>query len=254
MANRNARPPSPPTDGEHIAPTRSRAALTAWLLLFGLVACGFTALGIWQIERLSWKQALIARVDSRVRAVAVAPPGAAQWPQVSAERDEYRHVTLHGRFLEGQDSRVQAVTALGSGWWLLTPFKRDNGEVVLVNRGWVAHDHPQPVAADPATTVTGLLRISEPGGGFLRRNDPANARWYSRDVEAIAKAHGLQQVAPYFVDASANADRANPQAPVGGLTIIQFRNHHLQYGLTWFALALMTAWAGWRMLRFHRAR
>jgi surfeit locus 1 family protein len=85
-------------------------------------------------------------------------------------------------------------------------------------------------------TITGYLRITEPGGGFLRSNDPATGKWYSRDVAAIAAARGLSNVAPYFVD----ADKSGVAAPIGGLTIIAFPNNHLVYMLTWFALAAMT--------------
>ncbi|MFX8668477.1 SURF1 family cytochrome oxidase biogenesis protein, partial [Acinetobacter baumannii] len=80
-------------------------------------------------------------------------------------------------------------------------------------------------------------RISEPGGGFLRDNDPAGGRWYSRDVAAIAAARGVSDNAPYFVDAD---DRPNDGGwPKGGMTVLQFRNNHLGYALTWFGLAAM---------------
>ena len=89
--------------------------------------------------------------------------------------------------------------------------------------------------------MTGLVRLSEPGGGFLRSNDPANDRWYSRDVAAIGSARGWTDVAPYFVDADASpAGQAVPGQPVGGLTVVTFRNEHLVYALTWLALAVMT--------------
>lgn len=254
-----ASPPAPASDavtdaniGQPSVHARSRIALVIGLIMLTLVACGFTALGIWQVERLGWKLALIARVDARIHAAPVAPPDAAHWAQVSAQRDEYRRVQMHGRFLDEQDTRVQAVTAKGGGWWVLTPFLRDNDEIVLVNRGWIAQTNTSPIPHDPATTVSGLVRISEPGGGFLRRNEPAAARWYSRDVAAIADASGLHDVAPYFVDSAANADGRDPQAPIGGLTVVSFRNHHLQYAMTWFALALMTLWACWRLLRIGR--
>jgi surfeit locus 1 family protein len=87
--------------------------------------------------------------------------------------------------------------------------------------------------------VTGLLRIGEPHGGFLRRNDPKDGRWYSRDVAAIAAARGLSPrlTAPYFIDADATP---NPGGlPVGGLTVIAFPNSHLVYALTWYGLALL---------------
>jgi surfeit locus 1 family protein len=90
------------------------------------------------------------------------------------------------------------------------------------------------------------LRLPEPVGGFLRTNDPAANRWYSRDVEAIANARRLGPVAPFFIDADASPD---PKAyPVGGLTVVRFSNNHLVYALTWFALAGLCAFAAGRVL------
>jgi surfeit locus 1 family protein len=113
---------------------------------------------------------------------------------------------------------------------------------VLVNRGYVPQERRDPSTrpegqVEGSVTVTGLLRASEPGGGFLRANDPADGRWYSRDVAAIAEAEGVGPVAPYFIDAGATP---NPRGlPVGGLTVVSFRNTHLAYALTWFALAAL---------------
>ena len=102
------------------------------------------------------------------------------------------------------------------------------------------------IAAGPVA-VTGLLRMTEPGGAFLRSNDPAADRWFSRDVAAIAAAKGLADVAPYFIDADATP---NPGGlPIGGLTVVAFRNSHLVYALTWYALAAMSAAAAWRVWR-----
>ncbi len=275
-------------------------------LLSGLAVAfiGFVALGVWQLERLAWKQDLIERVESRVRAPAVAPPETSAWPsfaaQPEAKRYEYMRVEVTGRYLPGADTRVQAVTAIGAGYWLLTPLQRADGSIVLINRGFVAPEWVPSAARESAATpdvrVTGLLRLSEPGGAFLRSNAPADGRWYSRDVQAIAAAQGLQRVAPYFIDAdfieadvieadvidadaadgagatgvgvagagSARAgaagagsagdvdDHSGVLAPVGGLTVVRFRNHHLQYALTWFALALMVVAAVWRVLREDR--
>src|SRR5690606_28857381 len=115
----------------------------------------------------------------------------------------------------------------------------------LINRGFVPPNHRDPATRrqgqiEDVTTVTGLLRLSESGGAYLRTNEPATDRWYSRDVAAIAAARGLTDVAPYFIDA--DASEAQPgDAPVGGLTVIKFSNNHLQYALTWFALAVMVA-------------
>ena len=94
--------------------------------------------------------------------------------------------------------------------------------------------------------VEGLLRIDEPNGRILRRNDPAGERWYSRDIAAIARKRGLSGVAPYFIDADALPGTNG--WPRGGMTVVKFRDHHLQYALTWFALAALCLFAGWRLL------
>lgn len=225
--------------------------IAATLLLVTL----FLALGIWQIERRTWKHALIATVDARVHAAPVDVPGPEKWKDVTAASDAYRHVRASGRYLAGEDTLTQALTAHGSGYWVMTPF--DTGRfVLLVNRGFVPADRRDRVTPPPPhpTEITGLLRISEPRGGFLRRNDPIANRWYSRDVAAIARARRIGPVAPYFIDAGADPAAATGQTlyPLGGLTVIQFPDNHLAYALTWFAMAGLSAWGGLRMARERR--
>ena len=232
---------------------RARWLLTGFLLV--LVAV-FLALGTWQVQRLFWKLDLIARVESRVHADPLPAPASAEWPAISQEKDEYRHVTATGLFQHDKTVLVQAVTERGAGFWVLTPLVLPDESTIVINRGFVPADKRDPaarvaseVAAGPVT-VTGLLRLSEPGGGFLRANDPANDRWFSRDIAAIAATKGLNNVAPYFIDADATP---NPGGlPVGGLTVIAFRNSHLVYALTWYALAVMSL-AGVYLVRKQRA-
>ncbi|QHL91867.1 SURF1 family protein [Sphingomonas changnyeongensis] len=196
-------------------------------------------LGVWQFKRMVWKHALIAQVEARLRADPVAAPGPASWPAISAGKDAYRRVTLSGRFRHDRETLVQAVTERGGGYWVLTPLEAP-GFTVIVNRGFVpagARDPARRRAGNRAgpITVTGLLRLSEPGGGFLRANDPARDRWHSRDVAAIATRRRLGPVAPYFIDADA---APNPGGlPVGGMTVVRFADNHLVYALTWLALA-----------------
>ena len=252
---------------------RSFAALLTLAVCAALAFTGFVALGTWQVQRLHWKQALIARVEARVHAAPVPAPGPEHWPGISAESDEYRRVRVAGTFLYELSSLVQASTALGSGYWVMTPLRVADGSIVLINRGFIptgaagrvrdrfvkAVSEAGATAGSGVSTVTGLLRISEPGGAFLRRNDPAADRWYSRDVQAIAVARGLSWVAPYFVDAGAEKKLAGGGAleesfanPVSGLTVITFHNNHLFYALTWYALALMVAGAGLWVVREER--
>jgi surfeit locus 1 family protein len=236
----------------------TRAALAVCALL---AFAGFLALGTWQVERRAWKLDLIARVDQRVHAPATDAPVRSEWPTVNAANDEYRHVRLRGTFLHDKEALVQASTRLGAGFWVLTPLRTADGSVVLVNRGFVppeARQRTTRTAPEPQgdTTVAGLLRLTEPKGGFLRTNDPTADRWFSRDVQAIAAARGLADVAPYFVDAEAGPApaQAAPTRPAGGLTVIAFPNSHLVYALTWYGLALMVLGAAWFVWRDDRRR
>ena len=228
---------------------------TLAILLFAT----FVALGSWQLKRRVWKLDLIARVEQRVHALPVAAPGPAQWPKVSAATDEYRHVTVTGTFLDESQTLVQAVTELGAGYWVLTPLRTADGSIVMVNRGFIPAEDRDRVARGAmqprgaTDVVTGLLRIPEPGGAFLRHNDAAANHWYSRDVQAIAAARGLTHVAPYFIDAAAAPPSDVPAGtavvPVAGLTVITFHNSHLVYAITWYTLALMVAGAIWLGIR-----
>lgn len=244
------------------APRQRSTLLRLALLALALLACaGFVALGSWQVHRLQWKLGLIERVGQRVHAAPAPAPGPRDWPQVSAAADEYRRVSISGTLLTALSAKVQASTELGSGYWLLTPLRAADGAVYLINLGFIPADAARkPLPPQPAGRfdVTGLLRISEPGGGFLRNNDPAADRWYSRDVAAIASARGLAVVAPYFIDADADSAARLPAgsgaAPVGGLTVISFHNNHLVYALTWYGLALMMAGACYWVVRDERRR
>jgi len=242
--DRNAAPPFiDDRDIDAERQPRSAFALGLMLALAGLLFAGLVWLGVWQVHRRAWKLALIDHVEHRVHAAAVAAPGPSAWAGITADKDAYRHVSVTGRYENGRETLVQADTELGPGFWVLTPFDTASGFTVLVNRGFVPPDHRDPatridgqVAGE--TTVTGLLRVTEPKGMLLRHNDPAHDRWFSRDVAAIANARRLGSVAPYFIDADRNT--ALPaDAPAGGLTVVQFRNAHLQYAITWFALAIL---------------
>ncbi len=226
----------------------ARLVFSAALCLCTLV---FAGLGIWQLERRSWKLDLIARVEARIHAAPAAAPGPDAWSGVGAAADEYRRIALQGRYLDAPETLTMAVTERGPGFWVMAPFRSDAGFTVLVNRGFVPEDRREAgqrrATGRGDTKVVGLLRLSELGGGFLRSNDPAAGRWYSRDVAAIAAARGLGEVAPYFVDADAVTEPG--PLPQGGMTQVSFRNTHLIYALTWFCLALMSGGAAVFLIR-----
>lgn len=228
------------------------------LLCLAIICAGFTALGYWQSQRLGWKLELIQRVDQRIHQAPVAPPGPALWSQVNRVSQGYRRVRVQGRFLYQDEVLVHTSTQYGYGYWLLTPMQTRAGYCLFINRGFVPSDLPhQPAYTElprpqGTTTVVGLLRMNEPGGGVMRNNRPQAGQWYSRDVQAMARHLQLRNCAPYFVDAQALPNA--PKWPAAGLTKTHFRNAHLSYAITWYILALGTLLGSGIVLRYEWRR
>ncbi|HJR11955.1 MAG TPA: SURF1 family cytochrome oxidase biogenesis protein [Rhodanobacteraceae bacterium] len=215
------------------------------MTVLAAVFVGLILLGNWQVRRYHLKVKIARDIAARVHAPPVDAPGPAQWPRIAAGHEQYLHVRLRGRFIDSQ-TLARGSSSKGYGYWVMAPLRTDRGFVVLVNRGYVPPGLPSsPASANIAppsggVTLTGLLRFTEPHGGFLRRNQPKKDLWYSRDVAAIAAADHLpaDQVAPYFVDADATAGERGP--PFAGLTSTYIYNHSLGYAITWYLLALGT--------------
>jgi len=230
------------------------------MTVLAVVFVGLILLGNWQVRRYHLKLKIANDIATRVHAPPVEAPGPGEWPRIADGHLQYLHVRLHGRFIGGQ-TLVHGSSSKGYGYWVMAPLRTDRGFIVLVNRGYVA---PELSGAPASTkiappnsevTLTGLLRLTEPRGGFLRHNQPSKNLWYSRDVAAIAASDKLSanQVAPYFVDADASATNANaPKWPVAGLTSIQIYNHSFGYAVTWYLLALGTLLAAGILVRYER--
>ena len=204
------------------------------LALAFIVFVTLIALGTWQIQRLQWKLDLIEAVEAR----AFGEPVAAPKGDVSAEDHAYLRIAVDGTYRHDLTREVKAITELGSGRWVMTPLRTSKSHI-WINRGFV----PTGSAPDDWTRpsgraeVSGLLRITEPDGTLLEKNVPDEARWYSRDVATLSEAAGLEGFAPYFIDADHTGEPAG--WPRGGLTVVKFRNPHLAYALTWYAMAAL---------------
>ena len=243
------------------SPALRRAAV--WALLATLFVV-FLSLAAWQVQRRSWKLALIERVEQRAHGQPQPLSLPASWPNLTAAQAEYQPVAVSGTWLPQHTILSQAVTELGAGFWVMTPLQQADGSRVWINRGFVP-DHQRaawlgggaPSTDGPPVHVQGLWRANEPDGGFLRHNDPAAGRWYSRDVVAMAQAQKLANASPFFIDAGLPGearDAADSTAwPRPGLTVIRFHNSHLVYVLTWLALAALTAVAAVLVRRHEKA-
>lgn len=227
--------------------------LTIPALATTVVCAVLVGLGVWQLQRLAWKEALIAQVFSRLTAVPVVAPPPAEWPRLDFTALEYQPVTVTGKFLNADEAHViYTLTAPkgragGVGYLVMTPLVADAGWIVYINRGFVPRDKRDAAArpegqVEGEATVNGLLRRPADRSWFMPGDDAAGNEWFSRDPARYAAGASLPSpdVAPYIIDA--NFDPALPGSlPQGGETVVDFPNNHLGYAITWFGLALCCA-------------
>jgi surfeit locus 1 family protein len=212
-----------------------------WPTLFALpIVLLCLGLGSWQIQRLFWKEGLIAE---RAAAVA-APPVPAPRGAAVARGMEFQHVTDEGVFLNDKEIFLGATSEAGqNGYQVLTPLREFGGRTVFVNRGFIPaalRDRAKRIAGERTgeVRIEGLLRLPPDGrpNWFLPDNRPDLNYWFWVDLPAMAKADNLENVAPFYIDADASP---NPGGwPKGGVTRLALPNDHLQYAITWFSLAV----------------
>ena len=242
-------------DTSHAAEADSTAdrtvSLTRRLLPIGLATLIGVAilvgLGSWQMSRLAWKDTLVARVSERMAADPAPAPPKADWATLDLGSWSYRRVILRGAFDHAAEARVYVNLSEhkgrygGPGYFILTPLRLADGPgVVLVNRGFVPEGARNPSVRVVGQTagevaVVGVLREPEGRNAFTPADQPAERLFFARDAKALADGLGLQDAAPFTVDADATP---NPGGlPQGGETRVSFPNRHLEYALTWYGLA-----------------
>jgi surfeit locus 1 family protein len=232
--------------------------LPALLALVGVAV--LVGLGVWQIERKAWKEALIATLAERLSQAPGPLPAKAQWDRLAQAQDEFRRVAFEGTFLHDREARVYTAGSAvrpdvsGPGYWVMTPARLADGSLVIVDRGFVPEARGDPATraqgqvAGPVA-LTGVLRWPEETGWFMPGPDPARNLWFRLDPAGIAAAKGLGPVAPFYVA------QEGPIPPGGlpkpGRLAVNLRNEHLQYALTWFGLAavLIVVFMSWIVSR-----
>ncbi|WP_417666714.1 SURF1 family protein [Roseibium sp.] len=209
------------------------------------------SLGFWQLDRLAWKEALIAKVERDVTASAEPAPGPENWTDLDPFDTDYRHVSVTGRFLTGDVFYFTSIASgtdspyYGPGYMVYSPFQTDGGWTVLVNRGFVPQDlwaasevYAGPDSWPEEATLTGLLRLPEKPNWTTPAVQPDKGVWFARDTEHMADVLQVAsgKVAPYGIDLDAEFS-GKDGLPRAGVTVVRFKNDHLGYALTWFGLA-----------------
>jgi surfeit locus 1 family protein len=228
--------------------TRWRRADLLWpsvLAVAGLAV--LIGLGNWQMSRKAWKEGLIAQIAARAHAEPVSLSQALRRWRDNGDV-EYLHVRLNGRFLHARERHVFAIDErLGPGFHIYTPLKTPEGQLVLVNRGFVPTPLKDPSAraagqVDGQMTLAGLARRPTPRGAFTPASEPARNLFYWPDYPSMLASvpeadRGDLSAVPFFLEA--DAEPANRGGfPRGGVTRLSLPNRHLEYALTWYGLAL----------------
>ncbi|RUM97220.1 SURF1 family protein [Pseudaminobacter arsenicus] len=232
-------------------------------LIFGIPALAILiSLGTWQVQRLHWKEALLATIDQRVHSTPLTLTEIEGRFAKTGDVD-YWPVTVSGEFLHGGERHFFATNEGQSGYYVYTPLRLSDGRFLLINRGFVPFDNKDPATRPEGqvsgqVTVTGLARnpLAEKPSSMVPDNDPAKNIFYWKDRDVMAATAGLPsgaELVPFFVDAD---NTPNPGGlPVGDVTIVDLPNSHLQYAVTWYGLAAALAgvlgtWL-WRSRRTH---
>ncbi|MEP9385738.1 SURF1 family protein [Mesorhizobium sp. KR9-304] len=216
--------------------------LFAVLGLFAFVT--LLALGTWQVQRLQWKEGLLATIEAR-RTAAPLPLAEIEALHRSIGDVDYMPATVTGIFRHGGERHFLATWKGQSGFFVYTPLELEDGRFVFINRGFVPYGLKDPSKrpsgqVEGEVTVNGLARnpLQAKPSSLVPDNDPARNVFYWKDRDAMARSANLRagaEVVQVFIDAG---DTPNPGGyPVGGVTLIDLPNSHLQYAVTWYGLA-----------------
>ena len=213
---------------------------TFWATALALpVLIVLVVLGTWQVQRLQWKNELI---DTRAERVGAPPVEIAE--ALAAASDlaeiEYRPVTVSGQLRNDRamillnrvhDSRV--------GGHLVAPLELESGlGTVMIDRGWMSLPELRAFTAAGGETVTldGFVRMYTVPGYFVPENEPGGNNWFFMHEGEMLAAADLSGPVGFYVQAGPNATPPGVY-PVGSVPDVTLRNSHLEYAVTWYALA-----------------
>lgn len=202
----------------------------AFLLIFGLGGAAILiSLGVWQMQRLAWKQDLIADIETRIAAAPVPLPDI-----LDPERDAYLPVEVTGMLSPAYLQVLVSKKGAGAGYRIIRPMLRNEGRI-MVDMGYVTTTDASGLLFEegPPLTIVGNLQWPQETDGFTPAPDLDNNIWFARDVEAMANALGTDPVLVVRRDAPQLGGPLSP-LPVDTSAI---PNDHLQYAITWFSLA-----------------
>ena len=215
-------------------------------LLLGLVGAGvLVGLGVWQLQRLQWKNAALAQIDARIGEAPVALAA-----EVEPESDKYLAVQVTGRLTGTEALVLTSLKDAGPGYRVIAGFElAEDKRKIMLDLGFMAENNREFTRPTGQFAVVGNLHWPEETDNFTPEPDLLIGIWFARDVDRMANVLGTEQV--LVVARSLDpAIAAIAPLPVDTASIA---NDHLNYAITWFSLAFvwlgMTALLVWRIRR-----
>ena len=192
-------------------------------------------LGVWQLQRLAWKEGLLAAID-RGEATPPVP--------LSSTPEPFRRVVATGRFLPAAaryGTEVRPVPGRGSaiGSYVLGLLQRPGAPILLVDRGWAPSDAQAPVPGGEVEVV-GYVRPPDHASWTSVSDSPATRTFYTLDPAAIGPALGVADVAPFTLVALGSPPPPGTY-PEPAQALPRPPNDHLSYAVTWFGLSAALA-------------
>lgn len=213
-----------------------------FILIIGLTGIAvLLSLGTWQVQRLAWKEGILAEIDAKIAGAPIALPLAP-----SADAHKYQPVEVSGRFLETRVRVLVSQKLIGAGYRIIQPFQTED-RVILVDRGFVKIDQTEDLRNDPAT-VMGNLHWPDEVDEYTPDPDVTRDIWFAREVSALSEALNADPILIIAREIIPSGEKVSP-IPISSSGI---PNDHLQYAITWFSLAAV--WAGMSGLFLFRTR
>lgn len=210
-------------------------------LLFGLIgAAVLISLGMWQVQRLAWKEAILAEIAATVDGPPVAIAIAMQ-----DEGRKYTPVNATGTTLGPEVHVLVSRKQIGAGYRVITGLDLNDGTRVLLDRGFIRAVNKDDQRPPVALTLAGNLHVPDDRTSSTPANDEAGNIWFARDIADLARVLDTQ---PILIVARSDTGQGVEAMPLG---VEGIANDHLQYAITWFSLAIvwlgMTAFLLWRI-------
>ena len=217
---------------------------TLFLLIVGLGGAAIlVALGVWQVQRLAWKQAIVSDIEARIVAEPVALP---ETPD--PDRDAYLPVRVTGTLGAPALHVLVSQREVGAGYRVIAPLTTKDGRVVMADLGFLPANRKDDFTPGGPITLTGNLQWPQEVDSFTPAPDVAGNIWFARDVPAMAAALDTE---PLLVVARADSLGDVPVTPLPVATAL-IPNDHLQYAITWFSLAAV--WLAMSVMFLRRRR